>query len=167
MTLNDFFTSVSANPTPIQVFLVAAPLTAFLASIFGKGEGHVSPWKYLYSLLVYLVCIPGIFAITLFVYLHFFERRSVMDTNIYTQILPILCMLVTLWLIRRNVSLNDVPGFDRISSLVFIIVVCISMMWIMEKTHIFIFTSMPFYQFILIFIAFLLLVRWLWSRMVG
>ncbi len=167
MTLGQFFEQVSQNPTPIKVFLVGVPFVALLASIFGKGEGHLSPWKYLYSLLVYLASIPGIFAITLSVYTFLFERRSIMDTNIYTQILPILCMLVTLWLIRRNVELKDVPGFDKIGSLVFVLVLLISMMWIMEKTSIFVFTFLPFWQFVLMFVGFLILVRYLWSRMLS
>jgi hypothetical protein len=167
MTLGQFFESVTQNPTTVQIYLFIVPFIAFLALIFGKGEGHLSPWKYLYSGLVYLSSIPGIFAVTLSVYLFLFERRSIMDTNIYTQILPVLCMLVTLWLIRRNVELKDIPGFDKIGGLVFIIVLSISMMWIMEKTHIFVFTIMPFYQFVLMFVAFLILVRYLWSRVIG
>jgi hypothetical protein len=167
MTLGQFFEQVSQNPTPIKVFLIGVPFVAFLSSIFGKGEGHLSPWKYLYSLLVYLASIPGIFAITLSAYTFLFERKSIMDTNIYTQILPVLCMLVTLWLIRRNVELKDVPGFDKIGSLVFVLVLLISMMWIMEKTNIFVFTYLPFWQFVMMFIGFLVLVRYLWSRMIG
>jgi hypothetical protein len=116
---------------------------------------------------VYFACIPGIFALTLNAYMFLFERQPVLETNLYTQILPILCMLVTLWLIKKNVSLNDVPGFDKIGSLFFIITVLISMMWILEKTHIFVFTYMPFYQFILFFIGFLVLIRFAWSKMMG
>jgi len=166
MTLGQFFEVVSLQPSIVLFYFFALPFTAFLATIFGKGEGHLSPWKYLYTVLVYLACIPGIFAITLNIYMFLFERQPVMETNLFTQILPVLCMLLTIWMIRRNVSLNDVPGFDKISSLVFIITVLICMMWILEKTHIFIFTYLPFYQFVLIFIVFLILTRLAWSRMI-
>ncbi len=166
MTLGQFFEVVSLQPSIVLFYFFALPFTAFLATIFGKGEGHLSPWKYLYTVLVYLACIPGIFAITLNIYMFLFERQPVMETNLFTQILPVLCMLLTIWMIRRNVSLNDVPGFDKISSLVFIITVLICMMWILEKTHIFVFTYLPFYQFVLIFIVFLILIRFAWSRMI-
>ncbi len=166
MTLGQFFEVVSIQPSIVLFYFFALPFTAFLATIFGKGEGHLSPWKYLYTVLVYLACIPGIFAITLNIYMFLFERQPVMETNLFTQILPVLCMLLTIWMIRRNVSLNDVPGFDKISSLVFVITVLICMMWILEKTHIFIFTYLPFYQFVLIFIVFLILTRLAWSRMI-
>ena len=167
MTLGQFFETVSKEPSIVLFYFFALPFTAFLASIFGKNEGHLSPWKYLYTVLVYLACIPGIFAVTFNAYTFLFERQPIMQMNMMTQLLPILCMLITLWLIKKNVSLNDVPGFDKIGSLVFILTVLIIMMWILEKTHIFVFTFMPFYQFVLFFVGFLILIRWLWARMMA
>jgi len=166
MTLGQFFEVVSAQPALVLFYFFALPFTAFLSSVFGRGEGHLSPWKYLYTVIVYLACIPGIFAFTLNAYLFLFERQPILEANLFTQFLPILCMILTLWLVRRNVDLNDVPGFDKIGGLFFIITVLISMMWIMEKTHIFIFTYMPFYQFVFIFVGFLVLMRFLWVRMI-
>ncbi len=167
MTLGQFFDAISQQPTIVLFYFFALPFTAFLAIVFGSGEGHQSPWKYLYTLLVYLACIPGIFSLTLNAYMFLFERQPVMNTNLFTQILPVLCMLVTLWLIKRNVSLREVPGFDTIGNLFLIITVLISMMWILEKTNIFVFTYMPFYQFILLFIGFLIMIRLIWIRITG
>jgi hypothetical protein len=167
MTLGQFFEAVSKEPSIVLFYFFALPFTAFLASIFGRNEGHLSPWKYLYTVLVYLACIPGIFAVTFNAYTFLFERQPIMQMNLMTQLLPILCMLITLWLIKKNVSLNDVPGYDKIGSLVFILTVLMIMMWILEKTHIFVFTFMPFYQFVLFFVGFLILIRWLWSRMMA
>lgn len=159
MTLGQFFSHCSQNPSTLLTLFVALPLTAFLALIFGKNEGHLSPWKYLYSVLVYMACIPGIFALTLSIYMFFFERGSIMNANIYTQILPVICMMLTLWLIRRNVDFQYVPGFDKIGSLVFFLTVLIVLLWILEKTNIVVFTYMPFYQFGLLFLGMILLLR--------
>jgi hypothetical protein len=167
MTLGQFFDTISQQPSVVLFYFFALPFTAFLSTIFGKGEGHLTPWRYLYSGLIYFACVPGIFALTLNAYLFLFERQSIMDTNVYTQILPILCMLVTLWLIRKNVNLNDVPGFDKLGSLVLIITVLISLMWVLEKTNIYVFTYLPFYQFILFFVGFLILIRFAWRKMVA
>ena len=73
MTLQELFDVLGANPEIILFFFAALPLTAFLASVFGRGEGHLSPWKYLYCILTYLSAIPGIFAILLNIYLFLFE----------------------------------------------------------------------------------------------
>ena len=102
MTLGEFFELCGRNPMLVLGYFILIPLIALLAMFFSKGEGHLSPWKYLYSVLIYLVCIPGIFAITLSVYLFLFERRSIMDTNMYTQVLPIFSMIVTIMLINAQ-----------------------------------------------------------------
>ena len=160
MTLGEFFNHCSEHPDNLIIYFLILPITALLALIFGKNEGHLSPWKYLYSLLVYLACIPGIFAITLSIYMFFFERGSIMNANIYTQVLPILCMFITLWIIRRNVDFDLVPGFDKIGSLVFFLTVLIILLWILEKTNIFVFTYMPFMQFVILFVVIIILLRY-------
>lgn len=164
MTLGDFFDILSQNPAIVYFYFMALPLTALLAGIFGKGEGEITPWKYLYSILVFLAAIPGIFAITLNVYLFMFERQSIMDTQMATQIVPVLSMMLTFYLIRRNVCLDDIPGFDKISGLVMILTALISLMWIAEKTHIIAITFLPFTWVLGIFAILLFLIRFGWKK---
>ncbi|MFT4533011.1 MAG: hypothetical protein ACJA1A_001007 [Saprospiraceae bacterium] len=159
MTLGDFFQALSENPAIVCFLFVSMPLTAFLASIFGKNEGAVSPWKELYSSLVYLTCIPGIFAITLNVYLFLFERQPINDINLFTQVLPIISMVLTLWLIRKNVRLDQVPGFEKLGGLIMILFALIVFMWILEKTHIFAITFIPFSYFVILFVVLLVGIR--------
>jgi hypothetical protein len=134
-------------------------MIALLALFFSKGQGHLSPWKYMYSVLIYLVAIPGIFAVTLNIYLFLFERRSIMDTNLYTQVIPVVSMLATFILIRKQVDLVEVPGFDKLSGLITIISILMVIMWIIDKTHIYAITFMPFYVVVLILVAGFLLIR--------
>lgn len=157
MTLGDFFKICSENPGFLIFFMIAVPLTAVLAWLLGKGEGHISPWKYLYSVLVYLTCIPGIFAITLSFYLFLFERRSILDMNVYTQILPVISMIITLTLIKRNVSLDDVPGFGKLSGLLMMITAIIVLLWILDRTRIFAITIVPFIWVVVLFLLIILL----------
>ncbi|MBP7240352.1 MAG: hypothetical protein KBA14_09005 [Saprospiraceae bacterium] len=160
MTLGEFFEWSGNNPALLLGFFFLVPFLALLALFFSKEEGHLSPWKYLYSVLIYLVAIPGIFAVTLSIYLFLFERRSIMDTNLFTQVLPIVSMLATFILIRKQVDLDLVPGFGKLSGLITIIGVLMVLMWIIDKTHIYSITFMPFWAVILILIAGFLLV---WS----
>lgn len=159
MTLQDFFDLLSANPIILLFFFVCLPLTSFLAGVLGKGEANISPWKYLYSALIYLACVPGIFAIFLNIYLFLFERISIFDANIYTQILPIAVMLLTLWIIRKNTCYEDIPGFDKLAGLFVIISCVLAIMWILDRTHIFAFTYMPFYAVILMMVALFAVIR--------
>lgn len=159
MTLAEFFDWIGERPGLILSYFILIPIIALLAGLFNKGEGHLSPWKYLFSVLIYLVAIPGIFAVTLSVYMFLFERRSIMDTNMYTQVLPIFSMIVTILIIKREVDLDLVPGFDKISGLLLIIASVMTLMWIIDKTHIYSITFMPFYAVILILLAGFIVIR--------
>ena len=165
MTLQEFFEACAAEPTIPIFFFVALPLTALLASIFGKGEGHLSPWKYLYAVLIYLAFIPGLFAVTLNMYLFLFERQSVFEMDIVLQIVPILVMFLTFWLIKRNVAMNQIPGFGNLTGLVLMLMIFLGTLWILDRTHIFVISILPFQTFVLIFIVLLIAFRWGWKKL--
>ena len=169
MTLTEFFEVLSNQPSLVLGYFLLIPFTAFLAGIMGKGEGHLSPWKYLYATLVYLVSVPGIFAITLNIYLFLFERRSIMDTDVYTQVLPIFSMIATLLIIRNNVAYERIPGFGKLSGLMMMIFAVLTLMWGLDRTRIYIiaFTSMPFYYVIAIFIVLLIAFRIGMKKLMG
>ena len=165
MALREFFQFLAQHPAWILVFFLMIPLTALLAGWMGRGEGHITPWKQLYSVLIYLVCVPGIFAVTLSVYLFLFERRSIFDTDIYTQVLPIFSMVGTLLIIRKNVDFDQIPGFGKIWGLIWMIAAVLVLMWFVDRTHIYAISFLPFQYVFLIFIAMLLLIRFGWSKM--
>ena len=166
MTLEQFFDQLAENPFYIIAYFALIPITALIAGFMGKNEGHLTPWNYLYSTLIYLVCVPGIFAFTLIVYNLVFEQGRLMQLEIFTQILPIISMIITLFIIRQNVSLDRVPGFGKISGLITIIVVLMAILWILEKTRIVIFSIMPIGYFLLLLIILLLLFRYGWSKLI-
>ena len=167
MTLKEFFDLLGNNPIIIISYFSLIPFTAILAGILGKGEGYMSPWKYLYSALIYLVAVPGIFALTLNVYLFVFERQSVFSMDIYTQLLPILSMFFTFMIIRRNVDLNYIPGFDRLGGLFIVILVTLAIMWFVDRTRVFMFSYVKFEYVILMFIGLLIAIRFGWRRVIG
>jgi len=165
MTLGEFFVLISQNPILLVGFFAMVPFTALLAGIMGKGEGHLSPWKWLYSVLVYLAAVPGIFAISLTIYFLIIERRGLLETDIFIQILPVISMIATLLLIRWNVSLKLVPGFGKLSGLMMMIFVVLLIMWGMDRIRIILFSFMPIYLALLMLIGLLLVFRVGWSRL--
>jgi len=164
MTLKQFFDFASQNPSLILFYSIAVPLSALLTGVFSRGEGHISPWKYLYSFLIFFVCIPGIFAITLNVYLFLFERQSVWDANLYTQALPILVMILTLTIIQKAVNLDFIPGFGKLTGLIIMISAILIIMWFLDKTHIYVFSYMPFFQVVLLLVILLVIIRLAWNK---
>jgi hypothetical protein len=166
MTLGDFFTAASDQPVYIIFFFVMIPLTALLTGWLAKDEGEDSPWKYLYSAFLYLTCVPGIFAISLQIYLFLFERRSVFDMNVLLEILPVLSMLATILIVRKNVNIDRIPGFDKLSGLVMMIVAALAIMWFVDRTRIYMISFLPIQTVLLIFAGLLLMIRLGWSRLI-
>lgn len=133
----------------------------------GSGEtaDEIWKWRYVYAGLVYLACIPGVFAITLNVYLFLFERQSIWDLNLTLQVLPILTMVGTLMLIRRKMPFDYIPGFGRLSGFLTLIAAIMGIMWFIDRTRIYAIAYVPFSYIIIGFIALLLIIRFAWSRM--
>lgn len=166
MTLGDFIQAASEQPTYIIFFFVMIPLTALLTGWLAKGEGEDSPWKYLYSAFLYLACVPGIFAISLGAYLFLFERRSIFDMSMIVEILPVISMLATILIVRKNVNVNRIPGFDKLSGLVMMISAALCIMWFVDRTRIYMISFLPIQTVVLIFAGLLIMIRLGWSRLI-
>ena len=164
MTISEFFEYTGDNPALVFSYFGFILISAVIAGLLGKGEGNESPWKYLYATLIYMVAIPGIFSVAINIYLFLFERKSVLDTNIYTQILPIIAMVATFFIIRANVQLDRVPGFGKLSGFLMMIFATMSFMWFLDKIRIFVFTFMPFQYLVIIFIVLFVVLYFGWRR---
>lgn len=168
MTLREFFDYLGEHPLAIVGYFLLIPLTALLAGWIARGDGHVSPWKYLYSLLVYAVCIPGIFSIALSIYLFLFERGgSIMNSNLLTQIIPVVSMVLSLAVIRRNVPFEQVPGFGKLSSLMMTIGAVFVLMYLLDRTHLIAFVMVPVQYLILIVVGLLLVFRFGFRQLIS
>jgi hypothetical protein len=165
MTLRDLFVAMSGQPALLFVLLMAVPTGAFLVNLWsGSTAEEIWKWRYIYAGLVYLACIPGIFAFTLNVYLFLFERQSIWDMNLALQVLPILTMVGTLMLIRRKIPFNYIPGFGKLSGFLTLITAVMGILWFIDRTHIYAITYIPFMYVAIGFVVLLLLIRFAWSR---
>lgn len=159
MTLQELFRTMGERPQFLVAFFAALPLLALILGALDRDRGHYSPWRYLYSGIIYLSAVPGIFSLTLNVYLFLFERQSVMNMDVLTQLLPIVSMILSLAIIRKNVDLNYIPGFDKLSGLLMLITAIMGLMWLADRTHIIAFFRMRFEVVALIFFGLLILIR--------
>ncbi len=167
MTLEELFQQIAENPAYLIFYFSIIPFAAFLAGLLGKGEGHEPPWKYLYSALIFLVSVPGIFSVTLSVYFFLFEKRPIMETDVFTQIIPVLSMVITLLAIRKNVNLDYIPGFDKMSGLITMITASLAIMWFIDRTRIWVVSIVRFEVVIGFFIVLLILIRFGWKKILG
>ncbi|WP_019987088.1 hypothetical protein [Rudanella lutea] len=166
MTLSDFFNYITAHSGVAVLFLVAVPAVTFLINLWsGTTAEEIWRWRYVYAVLVYAAAIPGIFAVTLNIYLFLFERQSIWTMNLALQVLPILTMVGTLMLIRQKIPFAYVPGFGKLSGFLTLIAALIGLMWFFDRLRLVAFTYVPFVYIVVGFVLVLVLIRFAWSKM--
>jgi len=137
MTARDLIDAAARHPALLAALCLLPPLGALLLGwVHGRGRGALAPWRHFYGVLVYVACIPGIGAAVLTAYTLFFTGESLLDKDLLVYVAPVLSMGATLPLIRRSVSFDDVPGFDRLSGLMVLIALTFAVILAIRKTFI-------------------------------
>lgn len=84
-------------------------------------EGPLSAWDYGYSVLIYLVGIPGTISVVLIGYSLFMVRQNLLEVDFLVYFMPVISMVVTFLLIGRSSDFDRLPGFERLSGLMMLI----------------------------------------------
>ena len=165
MTLSQLFQYISGNPWPLVVYFLLLPLVAWIVGILANGSREVKFWSYVYAVLVYAICIPGIAAVTLNTYLFLFERQSIWQANLIMQFLPVVSMAITPMLIKSRIPFSLIPGFGKISGFLTLIAALIGVMWFVDRIHLVAWTYVPFSAILIGFILTLIAIRFAWSKL--
>jgi hypothetical protein len=161
MTTREFIEMAGSHWLTLLCLFVLPPLAAWLCGLaHGRDNGGNAPWKYFYSVLVYLTCVPGTFAAVLTGYTLFFSHENLLDVNPLVYFLPIISMVVTLVLIRKNVAFDLVPGFDRLSGLMVMIACSFAIALAIQKTNIFLFFGGSIEKLMVLAVAVFALLKW-------
>lgn len=136
MTLQQLFDMIGQNPTLIMIFFIGLPILSFVMTWVTDEHSYKSPWKFVYSALIYAACIPGIFATLLVAYVLMFENKSLLEIDLFVYFLPIASMFATLLILSRKLQLEYIPGFDKISGLVFMIVAVSMVIFLLSRMRI-------------------------------
>lgn len=136
MTLRDLILAADARPA-LTLGLLAVPGAASLLAGFlhGPGRGGQAPWKNLYAVVVYAACLPGTFSASLMAYSMLFTRENLLDASLVAYFAPIAAMVLALFLTRRNVDFDEVPGFDKIWGLLGVLAVSFTFALAIQKTR--------------------------------
>ena len=148
-------------PWVILGVFVSVPVVTWTAGrLHGRDRGGATPWKYLYATLVYVSCVPGLFAAVVTAYTLFFTSANLLEVNALVYLLPVVSMVVTLILLGKNVDLDAVPGFHRLSGLMTLIGVSFAIALAVSKTRMwFFFGGSIFLLFAIAAVAFVFM-RW-------
>ncbi len=156
MTVQELFSFVGENPYYVLLYFISLPIIAGIVGLLGDDKCYQSPWKELYMIIIYAVMLPGIFALFFNLYIFLFDRRSIMNFDIFSQILPIVSMIITLLVVRKYVEFDAIPGFGKMSGLIMVISAIILALYFLDRFRIIAITYMPFQYLILIIIGLLI-----------
>ncbi len=152
MTTKELLAFISTYPLYQLALYVGVPLLTLVCGwLHGRGHGGDAPWRYIYAVLAYLTCVPGLFATVLVVYVFFFTRRDLLDFDPLLLFGPIVSMAVTLLILHHRVSFQRIPGFDRLTAAMLLIGVSLAAALAIQHTYIGILFFASFYH--LLFVA--------------
>lgn len=115
MTLRQLFEQAGQYWWIVLVLLLIPPMAAWVFSVLHRPEAGVGrTWRYVYSTLVYLACVPGMFAAVVTGYALFFTHENLLDVNVLVYLLPVASMVATLILVGRRVGFAGLPGLGRL-----------------------------------------------------
>ncbi len=160
MTLRELFQLATEKPILLYYFFIGIPALSFLLKNIFTDPNKAYKIKYIYSIICFLAVIPGIFALTFNIYTFLFERQSILDINLIIQILPIISMLLTLYFVKNTLPFEYIPGFEKLTTLSTYIFAFMAIMWLVDRTHIFAISIIPFVYIIIGLLAFVLFVKY-------
>ena len=161
MTIRDLIHLSDQHSFMLTGAFIAPPVIAWLLGrLHERGKGGAAPWKYIYAALVYLVCVPGLFAAVITAYTLFFSHENLLDASLLVYFLPVVSLIVTLIFIRKNVSFDDVPGFDRLSGLMVMVGCSFVIALVIQKTRIWVFFGGSIEKLFLLAAGVFALLKW-------
>jgi hypothetical protein len=161
MTVRELALMAGDYPWHVVSIFVTLPLLSLVVGLFhGQGEGGRGPWRYVYTLLVYAACVPGMFAAVLTAYTLFFTRENLLDVNLLVYLLPIVSMTATLMLIRKNATFDEIPGFDRLSGLMVLIAITFVFVLAIERTRIWLLFGGSMVSLVALVVGLYALLKW-------
>lgn len=63
--------------------------------------------------------------------------------NMMVDVLPLLSMILTLFLIKKNVDFKEIPGFGKLTGFVGSIAGLMLVFFVLEKMHLIVFSYLP------------------------
>lgn len=125
MTIRQMFEALGTQPWWVLVLaLLAPPLAASVLSLLHAPEDSgQSPWRYLYSAIIYAVSLPSILVVTVGGYSLFFDGANLLDMNLLVLGGPLASMALTVHILKGSyVDIDRLPGFGRLMGLIMMIV---------------------------------------------
>lgn len=165
MTIKDLLNILTNNQFIILgYFILLLVSTIILAATVNKA--NFSYLKYAASILVYGVCIPGIFSTLVTFYMFFILRADIMQLNIIVYLLPIVFMVLILVIMNKRIGMKSIPGFGKLSALMLLIGLSFLLVFVIQRTYFGVVFMGGFVQLLIAFAVLFFVLKYAWSKLV-
>jgi hypothetical protein len=160
LTINELIKIASRYPEWVTAYFILPPLIAWLITLLIRSTDSINGLtKIIFSSIIYAVSIPGLLSILLVGYSLFIGGQSLLQVNFLIYFLPVISMVFSILLIKRKVDLDILPGFDRLSGLMSIMLITFIIIIIIYKTRIFIGFISSFQSFVVVGIILFIILK--------
>ncbi len=164
MTIQDLIDWFSQNQN-FTLGYFGGILVLSILTILVINQNNIKSLKYVLSAIVYAVTIPGVLAVLLMLYALLMQRTNILNVSVVTYFVPIIAMVITLIILNRKVKMRQIPGFDKLSSLIIMISIAFSIVFVLQKTYFGVLFIGGISQLFIAFIILLLILKIAWSRL--
>lgn len=166
MTLLELFDLIDRHPLPVLAYFAGLPLMAWAFSHYRSAVPlRESPLRWLYSAILYGVCMPGIIAAVALA--DNLAHGGVMQVGLYTQLLPLLSMLAVFALFRQLPGLEAIPGFRRLTGFIWLLILTAIALWLLMRTRIWIIFGGGIGTLLILMALLFLALKWAFDRVFG
>ncbi|CAG0968228.1 hypothetical protein GPROT1_01344 [Gammaproteobacteria bacterium] len=166
MNLQELFTQIDKHPLPVLAYFIGLPLLAWAAGHwYGGGPLYKSPLRWLYSAILYGVCVPGMVAAV--VVADNLAQGRLLQVGVFSQLLPMLSMLVSFGLIRQQANPADIPGFRRVTGFVVLLTLTALALFLLMRTRIWVLFGGGIGTLLVLMAGLFLSLKWAYDRAFG
>ena len=166
MSLQELFAQIDRHPLPALAYFIGLPLVAWLAGRWhGGGPLYDSPLRWLYSAILYGVCVPGVAVAVVFA--DNLAQGRLMQVGVFSQVLPLVSMLVSFGLIRQQANPEDIPGFRRVTGFIVLLVLTALALFLLMRTRIWVIFGGGIGSLLVLMAGLFLLLKWAFDRAFG
>lgn len=166
MNLQELISLLDRNPLPVLGYFLGYPLIVWGLTKWTRHQSlSGSPLRWLYSGLLYGICLPGVIA-ALSVADSLYRGR-LLQISFLSQFLPLLSALACFNLIRQLDYPKEIPGFRRATGFIGLLLVTAFCLFLFMQTRIWIVFGGGILSLLIIAFVLFFILRWAYDRAFG
>jgi len=166
MTVQQLIDLLGNYPKLILSYFVIIGIISLIGLLLVTSNNYSKSVGYAYSVLIYAVTIPGLLSVILLLYNFFFLKVNMLLLDLSIYVVPLIAMVLTLVIINKTVPMSQIPGFDKLSGLFFLIMIAFVITYILQKMIFGVFFIGSIQHLIIFFLILLFGLKVAWNKIV-